>query len=270
MSYKQKQVVVIIPAHNEQECIAQVVDELTELNTDDDSARLVDAVIVCDNASTDNTAFAARKAGAHVVKEAQMGYGAACLRAMQALESSELREKGVTTDFVVFMDGDHSMQASELPLLLNELIKGKDLVVGTRVNHMQEKGALSAHQRFGNVLASALIRFLWKKPITDLGPFRAMRYRSLISLDMQDRRFGWTVEMQVKAIQLGLKYSEVPVSALTRIGVSKISGTLKGTIGAAHGIFGKVFQLYWQQTGFIEAVKRAEREEDYVSIGKPS
>ena len=266
MSYKQSKVVVIIPAYNEGLCIAQVVDELVQLKTVESSERMVVTVIVCDNNSTDNTAFEAKKAGAHVVQESQMGYGAACLRGMQELvPSNSTPELGVQADFVVFVDGDHSMLASELPLLLEKLVAGKDLVVGSRVTYLQEPGALSPHQRFGNVLASALIRFIWKQPITDLGPFRAMRYCALMSLDMQDKRFGWTVEMQIKAIQLGLKYAEVPVTSLTRIGVSKISGTVKGTIGAAHGIFGKVFQLFWQEAKFIEAVKQAEEKQDCVS-----
>jgi len=118
------------------------------------------------------------------------------------------------------------------------------------------------NQQFGNILASALIRFIWKQPITDLGPFRAITYNSLMQLDMQDQKFGWTVEMQVKAIQLGLKYAEVPVTSLTRIGVSKISGTIKGTIGAAHGIFSKVFILLWQQTAFRKTVKKVNNNRD--------
>lgn len=269
MSYKQNKVAVIIPAFNEELSIAQVVTGLAELQADDGSERLVDTIIVCDNNSTDNTASISLSSGAYVVHESQMGYGAACLRGMQELVAPKQDSKhGVRADFVVFVDGDHSMRLSELPLLLDQLVAGKDLVVGSRVTHLQERGALTPHQRFGNVLASALIRFIWKKPITDLGPFRAMRYSSLMSLDMQDKKFGWTVEMQVKAIQLEMNYAEVPVSSLARVGVSKISGTVKGTIGAAHGIFGKVFQLFWQETKFIEAVNQAHAKRRKESLNQ--
>jgi len=262
MTYKKKQVVVIIPAHNEEQCIAKVVQELAELNVDGSEKSIVDSIIVCDNGSTDQTAEQARQAGAHVVKELKLGYGAACLRAMQEISGFTNTSSNLMADIVVFVDGDHSVLVSELPLLLDKLINGYDLVVGNRVPSLQESGALTPHQQFGNVLASALIRFIWKQPVTDLGPFRAITYKSLMQLGMQDQKFGWTVEMQVKAIQLGFRYSEVPVTSLKRIGVSKISGTIKGTIGAAHGIFGKVFNLLWHQTKFRETVKQLNRSTD--------
>lgn len=251
MSYNNQTVAVIIPAFNEAKCIALVVTELLALIDPCSGKRLVDDLIVCNNGSTDETERLAREAGALVFNEFRQGYGFACLRAMQKLTRADTK----TPDVVVFVDGDHSVSASELPLLLDAIQSGSDLVVGSRVSHLQESLSMSPHQQLGNYLASKLIRLLWKTPITDLGPFRAIRYRSLKQLNMQDQRFGWTVEMQVKAIQAKMKYSEVPVSSLRRIGVSKISGTVKGTIGAAIGIFSMVFKLYWQESSFLDSLK---------------
>lgn len=240
MSFNHQTVSVIIPAHNEALSIAAVINALKDQNSKGQS--LVDHIIVCDNASDDSTAQIAQKAGADVIVENNKGYGFACLAAMKLLDEklSQSDDKG----YVVFVDGDHSVDATELKYLLEPLADGYDLVVGSRANDAMEQGALSPHQRFGNKLASLLIRLIWRQSITDLGPFRAIRYSVLQIIDMQDQRFGWTVEMQVKAIQAGLRYAEVAVTTRRRIGVSKISGTLSGSLGAAVGIFGKIFRLY--------------------------
>lgn len=238
MAYHHKKVAVVIPAFNEADSIAKVVRDvlaLREFPGTNQLEPLVDDVIVCDNGSTDNTANLALEAGARVVYEGIAGYGAACLTAIEALKNP---------DIVVFIDGDRSVLANETIQLLEKVCEGADLVIGARVSAKREKYALTPQQWFGNVLASALIRLIWHEPVTDLGPFRAIRYSALRKLHMSDPTFGWTTEMQVKAIQLGMDMREVPVSTLRRIGQSKISGTVKGTIGAAIGIFGMIFRLY--------------------------
>lgn len=252
MSYYHQRVAVIIPAFNEALSIKCVVDELRALKAPQNQAlSLIDDLIVVNNGSTDGTAQIAKDAGANVFSEFRQGYGYACLRGIEQLD----RPGSLSPDIVVFVDGDHSVDASELDKLLYRIAEGNDLVVGNRETHLQEALSMSAHQKLGNDLASGLIRWLWKEPISDLGPFRAIRYSALKQLDMQDQHFGWTVEMQVKAIQAGMAYAEVPVSSLTRIGVSKISGTVRGTIGAALGIFSMVFKLYWREAKFLASLK---------------
>ncbi len=253
MSYKSHTVAVIIPAHNEEQAIGVVVKDLVDLQCPTSQQRLVDQVIVCDNASTDATAITAQKAGAIVCQEFRKGYGFACLRGIDKLQYSNQ----APPELVVFVDGDNSADVNELPAMLDKLIQGNDLVVGARDVHLQENHALSPHQQFGNWLASALIRFIWREKVTDLGPFRAIRYRTLRLIEMRDQRFGWTVEMQVKVIQAGMRYTEVPVTTKQRIGVSKISGTVKGTIGAAVGIFGKIFTLFVLQPRFLFRLRQA-------------
>jgi len=242
---------VVIPAHDEAPSIAKVVNELTDLESE--GMPLVDEIIVCNNGSTDDTARLARDAGALVVNEFRLGYGYACRAALRALRY----KLEIAPDYVIFVDGDGSVKSDEVFKLLEQLQSGYQLVVGSRENDKLESRALSPHQRFGNLVASRLIQVIWGERVTDLGPFRAMRYSSLLELDMQDKRFGWTVEMQVKAIQAGLRYAEVAVTTKRRIGVSKISGTVKGSIGAGVGIFGKIFTLYWQQAKFLKAVHRS-------------
>jgi len=256
MSYKKHHVSVVIPAHNEAQCIGQVVEGFKNLRNEVGDG-LIDDIVVCSNGSTDNTSELARNAGARVVQEFRLGYGFACLRGLSAIRGVD---STTTPDIVVFADGDHSVAAAETINLLDSIIAGNDLVVGNRETHLQERQALSAHQRFGNNLASALIRLIWNQPISDLGPFRAIRYSKLLQLDMRDERFGWTVEMQVKAIQAGMKYAEVPVTTLRRVGKSKISGTIKGTIGAAVGIFGKIFELYVKQATFLASLKKSSTD----------
>ena len=252
MPYFHQRVAVIIPAFNEALSIKSVVEELRALKAPQNiDLPLIDDLIVVNNGSTDGTAEIAKRAGANVFSEFRKGYGYACLRGIEQLE----RPGQLAPNVVVFVDGDHSVDVTEIETLLHGINEGNDLVVGSRVGHLQERQSMGAHQQFGNDLASGLIRLLWKEPVSDLGPFRAIRYSSLKLLDMQDRRFGWTVEMQVKAIQAGMTYREMPVRSLRRIGTSKISGTVRGTIGAAMGIFSMVFKLYWREAKFLASLK---------------
>ncbi len=253
MPYHSNSVTAVIPAFNEAESIGAVVSGLRGLEYA--GLKVVDHIVVCDNASDDGTAAIAQKAGALTCSEFRQGYGFACLRALEFIHCSA----HIHTDIIIFVDGDYSAVSSDLPALLDNIIAGSDLVVGSRVHSLQEKGALGAHQQMGNVVASALIRWIWGVNVTDLGPLRAMRYRSLRLLNMQDQRFGWTVEMQVKAIQANMQYSEVPVSTRKRLGKSKISGTVRGTVGAFFGIFGKIARLYFAQPKFKLRVHQARR-----------
>ncbi len=256
-------IVVVIPALNEAAVIGRVVQGLLALRVDDedknrdtphprsscvpliakvDNASAIKQVIVCDNGSTDNTAQVALDAGATVVSETQRGYGAACLAALAALQ-----QEATAVDIVLFVDGDGSMVAEEAHRLINAIAQGHDLVVGVREAALQQSNALTLPQRVGNHIACWMIKTLWKTKMRDLGPYRAIRFDALQRLGMCDMRFGWTVEMQVKAIQAGLRYDEVPVSTLRRVGKSKISGTVRGVIGAAHGIIGTILKLRWNE-----------------------
>jgi rSAM/selenodomain-associated transferase 1 len=215
---------VIIPALNEEAAIGKVLDAIPPW---------VDETIVADNGSTDRTAAIAREHGARVVHESERGYGAACLRAIAALDHP---------DVVVFLDGDHSDHPEQMDLLVDPIVDGAaDLVIGSRALGTCEPGALTVTQRFGNRLTCLLVRLFWRKPYTDLGPFRAIRADSLAALRMRDRNYGWTVEMQVKAARDRLRTHEVPVAYRPRIGVSKISGTLRGVVGAGAKILYTVF-----------------------------
>lgn len=262
MSYHHQTVAVIIPAFNESLSIAAVVSGLKALRAPQDKQlALVDNIVVCNNASTDDTAKLASEAGAAVFDEFRKGYGFACLRGIEGLQGLGSR----APDIVVFVDGDQSVAVDELVLLLDQIAAGNDLVVGSRVTHLQQSAALVPHQQIGNTIASALIRLLWRVPVSDLGPFRAISYRALRRLNMQDQRFGWTVEMQVKAIQAGMSYAEVPVSSLKRLGKSKISGTVRGTIGAAIGIFSTIFKLYFRESRFLASLEpsAAKRKQSF-------
>lgn len=240
--YNRETVTAIIPAYNEAQAIGSVVTGLKGvLNAD--GLPLFDDIIVCDNASTDDTAAIARHAGARVVFEAQPGYGAACQAGIKALKN---------TDIVVFVDGDCSVVAEETPLLL-EALKHNGLVIGSRALGYCEPGAVTLPQHIGNKVASLLIRLLWNQPVSDLGPFRAICFNALQRLDMKDTTFGWTVEMQVKAIQRGITMAEVPVTCRARVGASKISGTVRGVVGAAYGILTTIFKLWWQQFKTVPA-----------------
>ena len=218
-------VAVIIPALNEESAIGGVVAAIPAW---------VDDIIVVDNGSTDATAAIAGEAGARVIREPKRGYGAACLAGLAALSDP---------DIVVFMDGDASDLPGEMALLVDPIIQGRaDLVIGSRVLGAREPGALTPQARFGNWLACRLIQLFWGKSYTDLGPFRAVRHRSLLALNMQDRDYGWTVEMQVKAVRRGLRVMETPVSYRRRIGASKISGTVRGVLGAGIKILYIIFR----------------------------
>jgi glycosyltransferase involved in cell wall biosynthesis len=232
----QPTVVVVIPALNEAQIIGQVVRDLRALIGNDGA--LIQDIFVCDNGSTDATAAEASSAGATVVAAAQRGYGSACLAGLEAV--AQLRPE---PDIVLFADGDGSVVASDVAALIAQINAGYDLVIGVRSRALQEHGALTPPQRAGNVVASLLIFLLWRQWVSDLGPLRAMRTESLTRLRMADKTFGWTVEMQIKALQARMRVAEVPVSTKRRVGKSKISGTVSGVIGAARGIIGKIFAL---------------------------
>lgn len=221
---------LIIPAHNEENSVGKVLADIPW--------QLVREVVVTDNASTDGTAEAARNGGATVLNESRRGYGRACLKAM-----AYIAEKNVKPDIIVFMDADYSDHPEELAAVVRPILEGRaDLVIGSRALGVREKGSLTPQQIYGNWLATKLLHWLYQAHYTDLGPFRAIKYDKLVSLDMQDKTYGWTVEMQAKAARKGLRYTEVPVQYRKRIGTSKISGTLKGTLSAGYKILWTIFK----------------------------
>jgi len=200
---------------------------------------LVRNIIVANNNSNDNTKEVATEAGAIVVDQPISGYGNACLKAMDFIASSPTKP-----DIVVFLDGDFSDFPEEMINLIAPIRDDNfDLVIGSRANRNLEKGAMMPQQIFGNWLATSLIKLFYNYTFSDLGPFRAIRYDKLLEIGMKDKTFGWTVEMQVKAAKMKLKCVEVPVKYRKRIGVSKVSGTLKGTILAGHKILWTIFKL---------------------------
>ena len=216
----------VIPALNEAESIGLVLRALPP--------GLIRRVVVCDNGSSDGTREAAEAAGATVVLEPRRGYGAACLRALETVAADP-------PDAVLFLDADLSDDPAEAADLIEPIADGRaDLVIGSRVLGHAEPGALTPQARFGNWLATRLLRVLYGARWTDLGPFRAIRWDAFVSLRMQDRDFGWTVEMQVKAARAGLRGVELPVRYRRRIGRSKISGTLAGSVRAGAKILGTI------------------------------
>ena len=235
--YRNLRVGVVIPALNEEQSIALVVAGLRALRNGDQS-KVVDELVVCDNGSTDATAARARDAGAAVVHEPQRGYGKACLAALGALQHPEV---------VLFIDGDHAFDPAQATTLLDGIADGADLVIGSRALGHTAQQALAPGQALGNRIICAVLRHLWGQRVTDLGPYRAIRAQTLARLNMTDSRFGWTVEMQIKALQLGLKTIEIPVDTQVRIGQSKISGTLRGALLASSGILYMIFKLRWRQ-----------------------
>ena len=225
---------VIIPAFNEEKSIGLVVGDIPK--------DLVREVIVCNNNSTDQTAAVAREAGATVVDQPQKGYGSACLKGMEYIQSKDAKHQ---PDIVVFLDGDYSDHPAEMSLLIQPILEEDlDLVIGSRALGDMEKGAMMPQQVFGNWLATNLIKLFYNYQFTDLGPFRAIRWDKLLAIEMEDPDFGWTVEMQVKAAKFKLNCTEIPVSYRKRVGVSKVSGTIRGTILAGHKILWTIFKLW--------------------------
>jgi glycosyltransferase involved in cell wall biosynthesis len=220
---------VIIPAYNEQDSISRVINDIPGF---------VSEIVVVNNASTDKTAETALNAGATVLSENRKGYGYACLKGIDYISNQEIE-----TDIVVFLDGDYSDFPTEMQSVLDPIFKNEvDFVIGARVKEKRESGSMTPQQVFGNGLATFLMRIMFKSRFTDLGPFRAIRKSTLDVLQMEDKTYGWTVEMQLKILKLGIKYVEIPVSYRNRIGVSKVSGTLKGTIMAGYKILMWIFK----------------------------
>ncbi|MEQ8583625.1 MAG: glycosyltransferase family 2 protein [Marinoscillum sp.] len=221
---------VIIPAFNEQNAVGLVVNEIPK--------DWVTEIIVVDNGSSDDTFAQAERSGATALREARRGYGQACLKGMEHIANSTTQP-----EIVVFLDGDHSDYPAQLPDLVKPILSGEaDLVIGSRALGQKERGSMTPQQIFGNWLATTLIRWFYGVKYTDLGPFRAVRYSSLMAIGMKDTNYGWTVEMQLKAAKLKLRTLDVPVNYRQRIGVSKVSGTVKGTIMAGYKIIFTIFR----------------------------
>jgi glycosyltransferase involved in cell wall biosynthesis len=221
---------VIIPTHNEAQAIGRVLSDLP--------SNLVTEVIVVDSNSTDGTREIARKMGARVVDEPRRGYGRACLTGLAMAKSAEV---------VVFLDGDYSDRPAELPILLAPITEGRaDITLGSRLRDRSSAAALPWHQALGNRLAASLIRTLYGVKISDLGPFRAGRADAVRALDLQETTYGWAVEIILKGVLAGYRVVEVPVSYYPRIGKSKISGTLRGTVGAAWFILSLIVRYYFR------------------------
>ena len=220
---------VIIPAYNEQDSIAKVINDIP---------KIVDEVIVINNNSADNTEINAKKADATVLIERRKGYGYACLKGMDYIAKQKTKP-----EIVVFLDGDYSDYPEQLTAIINPIIKDNiDFVIGSRVKELREDGAMTPQQIFGNWLATSLMKLFFGAKFTDLGPFRAIKYNKLLALKMEDKTYGWTVEMQLKALKQKLNYTEVPMKYRNRIGVSKVSGTVKGSIFAGVKILSWIFK----------------------------
>jgi len=221
---------VIIPAYNEEESIGLVLNDIP--------AGLVRQVVVANNNSTDRTAERAEEAGAVVVDQPEQGYGAACLMAIETSLSSN-----PPPDILVFLDADYSDHPEEMPLLLEPILSGRvEMVIGSRALGHREKGSMMPQQVFGNRLATSLMKIIYGSTFTDLGPFRAITRKAYEEIGMVDRNFGWTVEMQVKALKKNIATAEIPVSYRRRKGVSKVSGTVKGSILAGYKIIYTIFK----------------------------
>ena len=234
MAAEDSRLAVIIPALDEQDSIGRVIDAIP--------ADLHAEIIVVDNGSTDRTAEIAAERGARVVSQPERGYGAACLAGLAALRAA---------DVVAFLDADFSDDPALLPELVGPIFEGRaDFVVGSRMLGEREPGALPPHSRFGNWLAGLILTHLYRQPATDLGPFRAIRRSALERLQMRDRGYGWTIEMQAKAARLRLPTVEVPVTYRKRIGRSKITGSLGPSIKAGVVILSTAFRLLrWRPSG---------------------
>jgi len=220
---------VIIPAFNEADSIAEVINEIPNS---------VSEIIVVNNNSSDNTVQNAKNAGATVLTENRKGYGYACLKGM-----NYIAEQSDQPNIIVFIDGDYSDYPDELTKLVAPILNNHyDFVIGARVKRLREEGSMTPQQIFGNWLATSLMKLFFGATFTDLGPFRAIKYDKLLQLQMEDKTYGWTVEMQLKALKKKLTYTEVPVRYKKRIGISKVSGTVKGSIFAGVKILGWIFK----------------------------
>lgn len=225
---------VIIPAYNEEASIGHVIHDIPSI---------VSEIIVVSNNSTDTTETVAKNAGATVLSEERKGYGYACLKGMDYIANHS-----ETTDIVVFLDGDYSDYPEELTKIVTPIINDDfDFVVGARIAETREQGSMTMPQIFGNWLATSLMKLFFKSTFTDLGPFRAIKYEKLIALNMEDKTYGWTVEMQLKALKRKYRYLEVPVNYRNRIGVSKVSGTIKGAIFAGFKILAWIFKYSFKK-----------------------
>jgi len=225
---------VIIPAYNEANSIEHVINDIPNI---------VNEIIVVSNNSTDDTEANAKKAGATVLKEINKGYGYACLKGMEYIANQNEKP-----DIVVFLDGDYSDYPEELTKIIAPIINDNvDFVIGTRLKKLREKGSMTVPQIFGNWLAITLMTLFFGAKFTDLGPFRAIKYKTLLGLKMEDKTYGWTVEMQLKALKQKLIYTEIPVNYRNRIGVSKVSGTVKGAIFAGVKILGWIFKYSFKK-----------------------
>ena len=220
---------VIIPAYNEQDSIAHVINDIP---------KIVDEVIVISNNSTDKTELNAKNAGATVLTETKKGYGYACLKGLDYISKQKTKP-----DIIVFLDGDYSDYPEQLTEIVDPIInKDTDFVVGARVEKLRESGSMTPQQVFGNWLATFLMKLFFGAKFSDLGPFRAIKYDKLLALEMEDKTYGWTVEMQLKVLKQKMTYKEIPVKYRNRIGVSKVSGTVKGTIFAGIKILSWIFK----------------------------
>lgn len=231
-----KNIKVIIPAFNEEDAIGKVITEIPEF---------VSEIIVVNNNSTDNTADVAKAASATVLFESNAGYGYACLKGMEYIARLTPEQQ---PDIVVFLDGDYSDYPSELTRIVAPILEDDiDFVVGARVKELRENGSMTLPQRFGNGLATKLMKLFFNSTFTDLGPFRAIKYEKLLALQMEDKTYGWTVEMQLKVLKKKYSYVEIPVKYRNRIGVSKVSGTIKGAIFAGVKILTWIFKYSFKK-----------------------
>ncbi|SEA67634.1 Glycosyltransferase involved in cell wall bisynthesis [Flavobacterium gillisiae] len=220
---------VIIPAYNEEKAIGHVIKDIPSS---------VSEVIVISNNSTDNTIQVAKDAGATVLSENRKGYGYACLKGLEYIAQLETKP-----DIVVFLDGDYSDYPQDLTQLIAPILDDNiDFVIGARVSRLREKHSMTPQQVFGNWLATTLMKSFFNATFTDLGPFRAIKYEKLVALNMEDKTYGWTVEMQLKVLKQKMTYVEIPVRYKNRIGVSKVSGTVKGSVMAGIKIIGWIFK----------------------------
>jgi len=225
---------VIIPAHNEEESIGKVIQAIPNN---------VHAIIVVNNNSSDGTLDTIQKTKAIALNEPRLGYGYACLKGMEYISQMEK-----DTDIVVFLDGDYSDYPEELPKLVDPIVSGDfDFVLGSRVKTLREKHSMTPQQIFGNWLATFLMKLIYGSRFTDLGPFRAIKYDKLKAMQMEDKTYGWTVEMQLKALKQKIKYSEIPVRYRKRIGFSKVSGTIRGSVGAGVKILVWIFKYTFKK-----------------------